>query len=671
MKHLSLSWKLFLLLSLFSLLPLVAWYGSIYFERQIENSTSTENQQLLKSYHGFFQKLLKEDKDFAQSLALEKLPNQVKISKRQGPILVDGFADEWFPYQSESLQARNDSSPSNLMLVEDERFLYGLFQIRDNQLVYRKNSFSSQSSDMVRLDLGQGFWLFQAVAPGRMNVLREYGDGFRTINSVFATWQETQHGYNIEFRAAKALIGDRVNAVLYDVDDKQSKSYNKNYQGIFTFTNFNYFPLSREKNTDWLLDHKLDFHRLSFINSNGQLIYQIGTLFPDIKDAWISVEQLQQEDSYRLATKLDNQFTRKVTTDDFAFEQTSRGTHHYIARSGMPFQLDDQLLGLIVLESSALENKAKLQLVRWLGLLVLLLIWFFISLTILKQARIYRQRVDRLNQLTELAYESDSDNFDVTSLEVEGSDEVAQLHNSLIYFSQRLEQRRDHQQKLLARLNHELRTPLAIIGSSIDNLALSDLDEDDQMLIRNARAGLERLSLSFSRLSEANRLEESIDSVALDWLDLNPLISSLVDSYAKTWPEQKFELKLPQKIIRIRGAQDLFAQMLDKVISNAVDFSEKGSAIKIQLEQVKSELVLSINNKGPTIEKNKLKDVFNLMESMRKKKSGETSANLGLGLYISKLIAKRHKARIQAKNRKTNDGVSIQLLWNKKNFVVL
>ncbi len=671
MKYISLNWKLFALLALFFLVPLSGWYLAKYFESQLEEFRVAENKQQLSSYHSFLQKLLAEDSDFAQSLAIEKLPNLVTVGKRQSSILIDGFADEWFSYQDSALLSRNSDKPSRLLLVEDERFLFGLLQVNDNHLVYRSSPYSSQSSDMVRIDLGQGFWLFQAIAPGRLKVLREYGNGFKTLNSVFAVWQETQAGYNIEFRVPKSLVGDRLNAVLYDVDNKNLKEYNEIYQGVFTFTNFSYFPLSGVTNNDWLLSNNFSNQRLSILNKNGQIIYRVGDLFP-ITDSWfIKPDLVSQADSYLQSTKLDNQFTKKTKAGDINNEQVADGTHYFVVRSAKRFMLNGDEQGMVILESSLLDTKLKLISIQWVGFLIFAIIWLLLCIVILKRVSHYRERVSILRELTEEVYENDSETVDLKTISVEGDDEVAQVFENLNYFNKRLEQRRDHQQKLLARLNHELRTPLAIIGSSVDNLALSELTKEDEQLIANARSGLERLSLSFSRLSEANRLEESIDSVKLDWFELNPLLDSLVKSYARTWPHVTFELILTVKAVKIKGSEDLFAQLMDKLISNAVDFAKAGSPIKISLEQTKSTLILEVANQGPIIESSKLKSIFNIMESQRDKQYKQGASNLGLGLYMAKLIARRHRAKIVAKNLESKEGVALQLSWSKKSYIVL
>ncbi len=671
MSYFSFSWKLLFILLLFFVFPLLCWWGLSLVERQIEQELEVRNQEQLNLYHNYFQKLLQEDPSFSNSLTQYTKTESAKVANRVAPILIDGYADEWFPYAEDRLVVRNSQQDSYLYLAEDERFFYGLVEVSDNSLVYRESPYSSRPSDMLRINLGSDFWLFQAIAPGKLNVLMEYGNSFKTVNSVFAIWQETQKGFNIEFRAPKSLIGNRINAVLYDLDDKNVASFNENYQGIFSFTNFTNLPLSREKTMDWLLSNHLSSERLLILNHQGQVIYSIGELFEATNNLFIKNAELILADSNDQISRLNNAFTQSILNATAAQESVNLNQLTFITRSGKVLFKDNKSVGQLVLESSALTSKLNLHWIRLIGTVLFVLIWLAVSFLLISKTRQLRQRIDRLREITEQAYEQDLGSVDLESLKIEGNDEVAQLYNSIYYFNERLEQRRDHQQKLLSRLNHELRTPLAIIGSSIDNLALSDLTGPDQSLLTSARSGLERLSLSLGRLSEANRLEQSIDSVSSDWFEIKPLLNNLLNSYQNTWPQSEFELKLCKPTIKIKGAEDLFAQMLDKVISNAVDFSDGKEAINIQLKQSSSDLIMMIKNSGPIIPQERIRSIFNLMESFRDKPQViTTESNLGLGLYIAKLIARKHKAHIIASNRKDSRGVIIKLIWKKTNYLV-
>ena len=100
------------------------------------------------------------------------------------------------------------------------------------------------------------------------------------------------------------------------------------------------------------------------------------------------------------------------------------------------------------------------------------------------------------------------------------------------------------------------------------------------------------------------------------------------------------------------GSPELIVQMLDKLVDNAVDFSNTGDEISIKLLPDGDALVLSVSNPGPSLPDNMRNQLFESMVSVRTDAGGD---NLGLGLNIAKLIAEGHGGSIRGEN--TDEGV--------------
>ncbi len=92
--------------------------------------------------------------------------------------------------------------------------------------------------------------------------------------------------------------------------------------------------------------------------------------------------------------------------------------------------------------------------------------------------------------------------------------------------------------------------------------------------------------------------------------------------------------------------------MLDKLVDNAVEFSEDGDTVTVRLGRQGDELVIRVENPGPALPERMRARLFDSMVSVRPKGQKE---HLGLGLYIAKLIANGHGGTIDAHN--TDDGV--------------
>ena len=107
----------------------------------------------------------------------------------------------------------------------------------------------------------------------------------------------------------------------------------------------------------------------------------------------------------------------------------------------------------------------------------------------------------------------------------------------------------------------------------------------------------------------------------------------------------------------MNGAPDLIAQMLDKLVANAVEFGKDG-AIDVSLAREGDDLLLSVGNEGPPLPAMQAGHLFDSMVSVRGgAESGEP--HLGLGLYIVRLIAQFHGGSARAANRRDGTGVVI------------
>ena len=108
------------------------------------------------------------------------------------------------------------------------------------------------------------------------------------------------------------------------------------------------------------------------------------------------------------------------------------------------------------------------------------------------------------------------------------------------------------------------------------------------------------------------------------------------------------------------GAPEMIAQMLDKLVANAVEFSSPRTPIVIRLERGDTELVLSVENQGPALPDSMRGRLFDSMVSVRSERVSD-SPHLGLGLYIVRLIAEAHRGRATARNRDDGLGVIVSV----------
>jgi len=249
----------------------------------------------------------------------------------------------------------------------------------------------------------------------------------------------------------------------------------------------------------------------------------------------------------------------------------------------------------------------------------------------------------------------------------DAGDEIGDLSRSFSTMLARLSQHHAYLESMASRLSHELRTPIAVVRSSLENLDLQPLAGEARVYIGRAEQGLARLNTILTRMSEATRLEQGLAAHERERFDLGAVVAGCVEGYRGAYPGHAFELRLPEGAVGVDGAPDLAAQLLDKLVANAVDFSAPGAAIFVSVERggADGEAVegggrmarLSVQNRGPLLPEEMRGTLFESLISVRKERGDEP--HLGLGLYIARLIAEFHGGAIRADNLPSGDGVVV------------
>jgi two-component system sensor histidine kinase ChvG len=330
------------------------------------------------------------------------------------------------------------------------------------------------------------------------------------------------------------------------------------------------------------------------------------------------------------------------------------GNPELLLTAAAPIVVDGHTLGAVVVEQAAdqllsLRDRAGTRLFN-----LTLITTAFAVLIMLAFATWISLRIGRLRTAADSAVGSDG-RIRLIMPESASADEIGALSRAFERLLARLNEHAQYLRTLGGKLSHELRTPLTIVRSSLDNLESEGLRDDQLRYITRAREGTVRLQSILSALGAAARVEESIKQSERVSFDLRELLASAVAAYRDGFPDARFALQLPEGACFVRGAPDLLAQLLDKLIENAVDFCPPGGAITVALDRVESSYLLQVGNDGPVIAEALMGRLF---ESLFEQRPGrDDKPHFGLGLYIVRLIAEFHGGTAAAANRPDGRGV--------------
>jgi len=580
----------------------------------------------------------------------QSTPYDLQPVMLSAPPFLDGYGDEWPRAPGSWRYYVKDKHRFGILTGVYERSLYTLLEVEDAHLVYD----TPGANPLDPTAMGDRIWVgmqdpqgherqvfLAPTGPGSVTARRieigEYGQQSAVDEPrIVGALQPTTLGYRVEIRVPLSMIG-RSFGVL--VDDREMRGAQPVSYGTLRSDDLHTVGrliVSAPELTGYLAQFMQPGLRLAVTTASGRQLARA--------DALAQVTELSRQQRgilarfYRRFVDRPGDRTHIESTAPI-YDRDHREIIGYLQATETGdrwFLLRDRALTQMLnftLITSAVAVIAMFAFAAWLAL-----------------------RLSRLRRASESALTREG--LVTTFPETESPDELGDVARGFSTLLGRLNEYTGYLRTLAGKLAHEIRTPLTIVRSSLDNLESEQVPTAARIYLDRARQGSERLNAILIAMGAATRVEEAISNAERSHFDLIAVIASAADAYRIAFPERNFVAELPSEPVMIDGAPDLIVQMLDKLIDNAVDFSPAGANIVIRLRLESSHTaVLEVDNPGPVIAPDILGRLF---ESLWQSRAGGTESDsrphFGLGLYIVRLIAEFHGGSAAAVNLPDDTG---------------
>jgi len=604
-----------------------------------------------------------------------RMPNQVQI---------DGYQDDWSAYSSllksfspsNQIKSSDNIDPQDVSVrylsAQQDQSLIVLLDVVDDSIVFRdpyKRQRHGADAVIIAVEDAQQRvhrYILSSSSFGSVNAYEYIGNYQDPViiqrqMAIKAVWQRSPYGYRVEFKLPLTMLASSMALAVVDIDqEEQSKPQIVGLGDVRDRDTFSTLLLPSLAMSELLSEMATDGVRLWLVDSHAQILASAGqgSVIMDepklnsimdllyqlfLKQTVSDDESLSHEqavlagDAVTSALKGESQTElRRAQSDDIVTIVATQAVN-----------VDGVTVGAIVAEQNTnvilgLQNKAVTALLN-----TTMLVLALVLVVLLGFASRLSFRIRRLNRDVSSVVNGEGRVTKQFSQRVE-HDELGELRQGFEQLFERLGNYTHYLEALASRLAHELRTPIAVIRTSLEHLETNP--EDKTLYIDRARTGSERLNNIVARMSEASRLEQTVNSVTLTEFDLNQLLNDVVPSYQDLYPDTIIEVALAKESLMINGSQELVVQMLDKLISNAVDFHEIGTAILLSLTTDVETCILTVRNTGMYLPDEMTEQLFQAMVSIRQSTVQSKSPHLGLGLYIVQLIAETHHGKVKAAN---------------------
>lgn len=210
----------------------------------------------------------------------------------------------------------------------------------------------------------------------------------------------------------------------------------------------------------------------------------------------------------------------------------------------------------------------------------------------------------------------------------------------------------------LGRLSHDLRNELVPLRTATDLLSTGRLDADSQremlaMIDRQTR----RLVRMLDDVSEYGRVLAPAAVKRVEVVDLGLVIDNAAGAAEARLQASGLglELALPEHIPAVRGDNQRYVQLLQRLFDNAARFSPAGGSIRLTLETIPHALQLSVIDAGPGIPSADHEAIF---APLREQRSAE---GLGLSLLLARACARDYGGDLRV--GAAGEGSGACLVW--------
>ena len=203
----------------------------------------------------------------------------------------------------------------------------------------------------------------------------------------------------------------------------------------------------------------------------------------------------------------------------------------------------------------------------------------------------------------------------------------------------------ERQKEFIADASHELKTPLAVIMASSDELVA---DESSGKYIENIKYESDRMNRLISGLLDLSKLEEDVSKESYKEENLSKIVEKTALVFEAVAFEQGITIETDiEDGITLNCSKDEIEKLISTLLDNAIKHSDKDNAVSIRLSKSKSLVNIQITNKGEPIAPGDEEKIFERF--YRADKSRSRSENrYGLGLAIAKRIVINHGGSIKA-----------------------
>ena len=223
----------------------------------------------------------------------------------------------------------------------------------------------------------------------------------------------------------------------------------------------------------------------------------------------------------------------------------------------------------------------------------------------------------------------------IDTMRIQLKDTIKQLNQEIDHVKELETMRKD----FINQFTHEMKTPLSIINGYSELIEETENDQEKEKYLNIINRETTKINKLIQTMLSLSRLEAGKVELHKEELDLEDLITEVVDEYAILLMKKKAKVKIEVKNEKIKADRKQIMIVIQNIMSNAIKHVKEEGKIVIEINQG-----VSIYNEGERIAKEKLESIWYTFVTHDKDGSG-------LGLAICRSILELHQFEYGVRNK--------------------
>ncbi|AUM96093.1 TPA: HAMP domain-containing histidine kinase [Clostridium botulinum] len=211
---------------------------------------------------------------------------------------------------------------------------------------------------------------------------------------------------------------------------------------------------------------------------------------------------------------------------------------------------------------------------------------------------------------------------------------------------------KDHHQKMISNISHDIRTPLTALMGYVDLLSDNSITKEKReeyvSIIRERGTALKDLMEEFFQVA---KLECNDVDITIEKFNISEIVRKNIITFINEINERNItpEINIGDEEIFALGDKNYMSRIITNLISNSLKYGYEGKVIGIDLKEDNKWVILSIWDKGKGIDKNELPYIFDRLYTGEKSRNRNLQGS-GLGLSIVKNMVQHMNGSITARS---------------------